>query len=80
MHIMGPKAKPTKKVTRVLACPACRKSMKYNETNPFRPFCSERCQIQDAAAWADDKYAIAGKPVSDEEIAENNTHEDLSED
>jgi endogenous inhibitor of DNA gyrase (YacG/DUF329 family) len=29
----------------------------------WRPFCSERCKIQDLARWADGRYRIAGEPV-----------------
>jgi endogenous inhibitor of DNA gyrase (YacG/DUF329 family) len=30
------------------------------EGNPFRPFCSERCQLTDLGAWAGEKYRIPG--------------------
>jgi len=30
----------------------------------WRPFCSERCKIQDLARWADGAYRVAGEPVS----------------
>jgi len=26
----------------------------------WRPFCSERCQLQDLARWADEAYRIPG--------------------
>ena len=29
----------------------------------WRPFCSERCRIQDLARWASGNYRIAGDPV-----------------
>ncbi len=32
----------------------------------WRPFCSERCKIQDLARWADGSYRIAGEPLADE--------------
>lgn len=28
------------------------------QNNPFRPFCSERCQLIDLAAWASEAYRI----------------------
>ena len=31
----------------------------------WRPFCSERCKIQDLARWADGAYAIPGETVVD---------------
>ena len=32
-----------------------------------RPFCSERCKLQDLARWADGRYRIAAEPVTDED-------------
>ncbi len=29
----------------------------------WRPFCSERCKIQDLAHWADGSYRVAGDPL-----------------
>jgi hypothetical protein len=31
----------------------------------WRPFCSERCKLQDLARWADGSYRVAGDPLSD---------------
>ena len=43
-----------------LLCAFCRK-------NPvearWRPFCSERCKLQDLARWADGTYRVAAEPV-----------------
>ena len=30
----------------------------------WRPFCSERCRNEDLARWADDRYRVAGEPLS----------------
>ena len=32
----------------------------------WRPFCSERCKLQDLARWADGRYRVAGEPVPDD--------------
>jgi uncharacterized protein len=40
-----------------LRCPLCRKSVR-REGNPFRPFCSERCQLIDLGGWASERYRI----------------------
>jgi hypothetical protein len=32
----------------------------------WRPFCSERCKLQDLARWADGAYRVAGEKTSDE--------------
>ena len=31
----------------------------------WRPFCSERCKVQDLARWADGSYRIAAEPVDE---------------
>ena len=33
----------------------------------WRPFCSERCKLQDLARWADGTYRVAAEPVDDED-------------
>lgn len=50
---------------RSVSCPTCRRDT-AREGNPFRPFCSDRCRILDLAAWASEKFRIAGDPVTDE--------------
>ncbi len=50
-------------------CPQCGKRTPY-EGNPWRPFCSERCQLIDRAAWAEDKYAIASEELPGTEEGE----------
>jgi endogenous inhibitor of DNA gyrase (YacG/DUF329 family) len=40
----------------------------------WRPFCGERCKIQDLARWADGSYAVPGETVaepSDDEPGNN---------
>jgi uncharacterized protein len=31
----------------------------------WRPFCSERCRLQDLARWADGSYRLPGESVAD---------------
>ena len=33
----------------------------------WRPFCSERCRLQDLARWVDGEYSLPGEGVSDPE-------------
>jgi endogenous inhibitor of DNA gyrase (YacG/DUF329 family) len=47
-------------------CPACGRITVYEISNPARPFCSERCQLIDLGAWADEKYKV---PVSGQEMS-----------
>ena len=54
------------KSARLVACPACGKASLYAPSNPFRPFCSERCRTNDLGAWASESYRIPADPPEDE--------------
>ena len=43
---------------RTVKCPTCKKPTAYEESNPHRPFCGERCQTQDTANWASETYRV----------------------
>jgi len=51
-------------------CPICRVEVVW-EDNPYRPFCSERCQLIDLGAWTEERYRIASRetesPLDDED-------------
>lgn len=49
-------------------CPTCAKSVVWDATSPWRPFCSERCKLIDLGAWADGTHAIAGEPVDEQSL------------
>lgn len=57
------------KSARLVACPACGKASLYAPSNPFRPFCSERCRTNDLGAWASEAYSIPAEPPEDEPAA-----------
>jgi endogenous inhibitor of DNA gyrase (YacG/DUF329 family) len=40
-----------------MTCPICKKEVA--RTNPYMPFCSERCQLIDLGNWASEKYVIS---------------------
>ena len=40
-----------------MPCPICNKEVA--RTDPFMPFCSERCQVIDLGNWASEKYVIS---------------------
>jgi endogenous inhibitor of DNA gyrase (YacG/DUF329 family) len=42
-------------------CVFCRKNPVETK---WRPFCSERCKLQDLAHWADGTYRVAAEPVN----------------
>ena len=48
-----------------MICPLCRQPTTWN-ANPWRPFCSERCQITDLGTWAAEQYHIPGPPLTTE--------------
>jgi uncharacterized protein len=41
----------------VRRCPLCRRETNW-EDNPWRPFCSERCQMVDLGKWASEEYRV----------------------
>jgi endogenous inhibitor of DNA gyrase (YacG/DUF329 family) len=43
---------------RIVNCPQCGKSVPWNEASAFRPFCSERCKLNDLGQWAAEAYRI----------------------
>lgn len=43
---------------RIGRCPACRKTARLDEGNPWRPFCSERCKLLDLGDWISGRFAI----------------------
>ena len=43
---------------RVVTCPQCGKSVKWDADYRYRPFCSERCRVIDLGAWASENYRI----------------------
>ena len=52
------------KPEKVELCVFCRR----HPVDPaWRPFCSERCRMQDLARWADESYRAAADPLDDEE-------------
>ena len=43
-----------------IRCPICKIEVSW-ENNPYRPFCSERCQLIDLGAWTEERYRIPGR-------------------
>jgi endogenous inhibitor of DNA gyrase (YacG/DUF329 family) len=46
-----------------MTCPLCQQSTTW-EGNPWRPFCSERCQVTDLGTWAMEQYRIPGQTLT----------------
>ena len=51
-------------------CVFCRKNPAEAK---WRPFCSERCKLQDLARWADGTYRVAAEPVNPASEADEDT-------
>ena len=51
---------------RMVECPACGTKCAFEPSNPWRPFCSERCRTSDLGAWATESYRVPGKPSDDD--------------
>ncbi|HEY0004318.1 MAG TPA: DNA gyrase inhibitor YacG [Pyrinomonadaceae bacterium] len=41
----------------MMKCPTCGNPVDL-ESNPSRPFCSERCKLIDFGRWADEQYSV----------------------
>jgi endogenous inhibitor of DNA gyrase (YacG/DUF329 family) len=48
-----------------MKCPICRKPVQL--TDPFIPFCSERCKLIDLGNWSSGKYVISSPQRSSDE-------------
>jgi uncharacterized protein len=55
---------------RKIRCPRCKESTLFAPSNPFRPFCSERCKTGDLGAWASNEYTIHGAPLEQNDLGE----------
>lgn len=44
---------------RVVDCPHCGGDSVYAPSNPYRPFCSQRCKDIDFGAWAEESFRVA---------------------
>lgn len=40
------------------ACAQCGQPTRLDPSNPWRPFCSERCKLVDLGAWISGRYSI----------------------
>ena len=45
-------------------CPRCGRAFRPVPGRPWRPFCSERCQLIDLGAWITERHAIPGDSVA----------------
>ena len=43
---------------KIVTCPQCKGDSVYAPTNPYRPFCGERCKNLDLGAWASESFRV----------------------
>lgn len=52
---------------RIVTCPCCSGESVYAPSNPFRPFCSERCKNLDLGAWASESFRLPEQTPPDDD-------------
>jgi endogenous inhibitor of DNA gyrase (YacG/DUF329 family) len=56
---------------RVVPCPRCGGDSIYAPSNPYRPFCSDRCKKGDLGAWASESFRVPTEaPPEDEQYGD----------
>ncbi len=53
-------------IHKIVVCPVCKGDSVYAASNPFRPFCSQRCKNIDFGAWASESFRLEVDTPSDE--------------
>lgn len=56
---MSPEDTPVTLKPKLVSCPSCGGESIYAVSNPFRPFCSDRCKNMDFGAWASENFRMA---------------------
>ncbi len=59
-------APPSPAPERHVICPACGGDSLYGPSNPYRPFCSERCKQIDLGAWASESFRVPAEAPPDD--------------
>jgi hypothetical protein len=62
MAISDPAKKP-----KLVRCPTCGGDSVYATSNPYRPFCSERCRNLDLGAWASESFRVPEETPPDDQ-------------
>ena len=52
--------------TRQVRCPACGGPSVFAPSNPYRPFCSERCKAIDFGDWASESFRVPDETPPDD--------------
>lgn len=54
-----------------VSCPTCQKPVPWNESSPYRPFCSQRCKMIDLGTWVDESYRIPSQEEAPPQIGDH---------
>lgn len=46
-------------------CPHCKQTTDLSASNPWRPFCSERCKMIDLGEWFEESRSIPAEAPAD---------------
>jgi uncharacterized protein len=55
---------------RQVVCPQCKGPAVYAPSNPFRPFCSERCKNIDFGAWANEDFRMPDNTAPEDQLTD----------
>ena len=59
------------KSIKLVACPTCGGDSVYASSNPFRPFCSDRCKNIDLGAWANEDFRVPDKGLAEDQLTDS---------
>lgn len=58
---------PAMAKTLAVRCPSCGGDSIYAPSNPYRPFCGERCKQMDFGAWASESFRVPTEAPPDDQ-------------
>lgn len=56
---------------KLVTCPTCAGDSIYAASNPFRPFCSERCKNIDLGAWAHEDFRMPTTALPEDQLTDD---------
>ncbi|WP_296446733.1 DNA gyrase inhibitor YacG [Rhodoferax sp. UBA5149] len=68
---MKPVDTPPPGSPKLVACPTCGGDSVYAPSNPFRPFCSERCKNIDLGAWASENFRMPVTGLPEDQLTDD---------
>ncbi len=68
---MKPEDKTNLGPPKLVTCPTCGGDSVYAPSNPFRPFCSERCKNIDLGAWASENFRMPTNGLPEDQLTDD---------